>query len=230
MLATNAFKIGKTDYGFGAKLYYVTDILQAYDASVAAGTPMLTADGKPAWTGQNGIDASYLGQSTNHKLANAKSLPTDANVSKWNGFYWIANSNLLGTQYDAKSMWAGYASVIAQYAQELESWLKQVSTGMQDPKNQSTVMNYSQYRSGDLQQSSGLMDWIGQLISSGGTYIGTVFGGGLSKAAPSVFGYTKALNADTTDSTVVTNVSDTVSGVDKLIDIVMGVIQNSIVH
>lgn len=220
--------------GFGPKLIYVTDILQAYEASVAAGTPMLTADGKPAWSAEGGIAADYRGGAKANTIDKASKLPPSVAEHYWaNG--WYSNSGIIpGTNqnFDSKKMWLGYASVVSQYAKEVEAWLNQLNTQMKDPGNQTAVMNYAQYRAGDLKSSGSFGQWVGQIFQSAGAYFNSIFNNGLSTAAPQVFGYSAGTPLSTgvaANSTVAKNVQATVSGVDRLIDIVMGIIQNSII-
>ncbi|MFT8454557.1 MAG: hypothetical protein ABF708_11765, partial [Schleiferilactobacillus harbinensis] len=226
---------------FGTKLGYVSDILAAYNESIAEGTPGFGSDGKPFWTGAGGVNSTLKNVSNTpgyYPIANvAHSLPPSTASHYWFGGIfgvgagWTSNvgSNI---NYDSTAVWQGYGQTIAQYASELQGWLNQVTTAMQQPANQAAVMNHSTYRATDLSQTGNFFSSIDAAINALGSYYTSLTGGGLTSSVPTVFGYNSStpLGNATAGSAMATDASTTISGLGRLIDLVMSMIQNSIVH
>ncbi|MFT8338404.1 hypothetical protein, partial [Schleiferilactobacillus harbinensis] len=234
---------------FGTKLGYVSDILAAYNESIAEGTPGFGSDGKPFWTGAGGVNSTLKNVSNTpgyYPIANvAHSLPPSTAAFYWDGTVgsskWTTDPGgivILGNRingnlvYDSTAVWQGYGQTIAQYASELQGWLNQVTTAMQQPANQAAVMNHSTYRATDLSQTGNFFSSIGAAINALGSYYTSLTGGGLTSSVPTVFGYNSStpLGNATAGSAMATDASTTISGLGRLIDLVMSMIQNSIVH
>ncbi|MCI2172278.1 hypothetical protein [Schleiferilactobacillus perolens] len=216
----------------------MADIVAAYQASVALKTPGVGTDGKPFWTAASGI-SKYLGidvasiqKGTYPAGSGLSSLPPDTATHYWNGVAWTTSpTGFLGVKNenrDSASVWLGYGQTVGQYATELESWLQQLTDQMKVPQNQSAVMNYTAYRAGDLSQGNSFWDWLSGLGGvTGKLWNSIILGNGLSDSVPTVFQYNATSGAS---KEIAGYATTTVQGLDRMIDIVMGVIQNSIIH
>lgn len=122
---------------------------------------------------------------------------------------------------------AGYGLIINDYVSEIQKYIQQVNTQMEDPANQTGVMQASKYSTNDLNNQSNLFTSIGQGASAGLEVIKQSWGSSDSVTGRNgaVFDYhaTPGINGDASRQA-----ASSIKSLNMYFNIVIGYIQNSV--